>query len=59
MKVKDPVCGMKIEKEEAVEKVEYMGKEYYFCSQECAEKFKDNPEQYAHQKNSHGHGCCH
>jgi YHS domain-containing protein len=56
MKVKDPVCGMKIEKEEA-ERVEYMGKEYYFCSHECAEKFKDNPEQYAHQGRSRG--CCH
>ncbi|PLV57417.1 YHS domain-containing protein [Thermotoga sp. SG1] len=59
MKVKDPVCGMKIEREEAAEKIEYMGKEYYFCSHECAEKFKDNPEQYAHQEKSHGHGCCH
>jgi YHS domain-containing protein len=47
MTVKDPVCGMQIEKEDAVARVEYNGKAYYFCSEDCSSEFEDNPEDYA------------
>ncbi|MGK7312666.1 MAG: YHS domain-containing protein [Candidatus Longimicrobiales bacterium M2_2A_002] len=47
MTVKDPVCGMQIEKEDAVARVEYKGKAYYFCSEDCSSEFEDNPEDYA------------
>ncbi|ABV34481.1 MULTISPECIES: YHS domain-containing protein [Pseudothermotoga] len=57
MKVKDPVCGMKIKIHEAAEKFEYMGKEYYFCSKECSEKFKSDPNKFIQP--SKKHGCCH
>ena len=46
-KVKDPVCGMTIEPDDAVATVEYEGKTYYFCSQECKEAFEEDPESYA------------
>jgi YHS domain-containing protein len=47
MTVKDPVCGMQIEQEDAVAEVEYRGDKYYFCSESCKEEFEENPEDYA------------
>ncbi len=47
--VKDPVCGMDLERAKAVSenKTEsYRGKTYYFCSRECRDKFHKHPEQY-------------
>lgn len=35
----DPVCGMKVDKEKAKFKSSHEGKEYYFCSQHCKERF--------------------
>jgi len=45
--VMDPVCGMKVKKSEAKATYEYNGKTYYFCMEECLEKFKKDPEKYA------------
>lgn len=45
-KVKDPVCGMEIEKSQAAVRYNYKGKEYYFCNTNCYEKFKIEPEYY-------------
>lgn len=39
----DPVCGMRISKSGAIKK-ESDGKTYYFCSEECLQKF-ESPEQ--------------
>ncbi len=39
----DPVCGMKIEKSKSIKK-EFAGRIYYFCSEECVNKF-ESPEQ--------------
>lgn len=38
-KVKDPSCGMEIEKETAKFKETVNGKEYYFCSKHCRDQF--------------------
>jgi Cu2+-exporting ATPase len=46
-KVKDPVCGMELEPEMAYSKTEYAGNTFYFCSKQCEEEFKKNPEKYA------------
>ncbi|KKM10306.1 hypothetical protein SY88_14735 [Clostridiales bacterium PH28_bin88] len=35
---RDPVCGMTVNKKEAVYK-NYDGQEYYFCSDDCARTF--------------------
>lgn len=44
--VKDPVCGMRIEEEDAVATVDYKGKTYHFCSDDCKETFEDDPGDY-------------
>ena len=44
--VKDVVCGMDIDPKDAAGKVEYQGKTYYFCSDECKQKFEKAPTQY-------------
>jgi len=38
-KVKDPICGMEIEKETAKFTENVSGKDYYFCSKDCMNKF--------------------
>ena len=45
-KVKDPVCGMLIDKESAVATSEYKGTTYYFCAPGCKQKFDANPEEF-------------
>jgi membrane fusion protein, copper/silver efflux system len=44
--VKDPVCGMGVDKSKASaagRKREYGGETYYFCSDQCKHKFEANP----------------
>lgn len=47
MKVRDPVCGMRFEQEEAAATAEHEGRTYYFCSQHCKEAFEKDPERFA------------
>jgi YHS domain-containing protein/cytochrome c5 len=42
----DPVCGMKIEPEDAAGKSEYKGTTYYFCMDADKETFDQDPEKY-------------
>ena len=44
--VKDPVCGMEIDPNNAVAAEEYRDKTYYFCSAACHDKFQAEPEEY-------------
>ncbi len=44
---RDPVCGMTVDEKTPVVTVIYENKEYYFCSEQCAEKFKEEPKKYA------------
>lgn len=44
-KERDPVCGMKIDREKL--NYIYQDKTYYFCSSDCLEKFQNNPESYS------------
>jgi P-type Cu+ transporter len=39
----DPVCGMRIDSEEAAGTSEHEGKTYSFCSQTCHDAFKADP----------------
>ncbi len=45
--VTDPVCGMQIEPMRAAGESTYQGTTYYFCSQECKDKFDKDPRKYA------------
>ena len=44
--VTDPVCRMRIKPSEAVATVEHEGTVNYFCSQDCADSFRESPEDY-------------
>ena len=46
-KVKDPVCGMSIDPSTAKYSTTYKDKKYYFCSEDCLNKFKAEPTKYA------------
>ena len=48
MEFVDPVCGMKTEDENAFMKYEHGGQTYYFCSENCRDKFKMDPAKYFH-----------
>jgi YHS domain-containing protein len=42
----DPVCKMEVDEEEAPGHSEYDGKDYFFCSKTCEQKFEQDPGQY-------------
>ncbi len=42
--MKDPVCGMEVEKGESIF---HRGREYQFCCATCKWAFEKNPDQYA------------
>lgn len=44
--VKDPVCGMEMEKKKAKETAEYHGRNFYFCNPGCKRVFLEKPESY-------------
>ncbi|MBI2708249.1 MAG: YHS domain-containing protein [Actinobacteria bacterium] len=46
MAVKDPVCGMTLEEADAAATVDQDGTTYYFCSEDCAEEFRNDPASY-------------
>jgi len=46
---RDPVCGMDVDEKKAEasgRKIEYRRMTYYFCTDECREKFDKNPDRY-------------
>jgi YHS domain-containing protein len=45
--VTDPVCGMRINRRDAEEQVDFDGRTYYFCVPECKSKFLVDPPRYA------------
>jgi len=42
----DPVCGMKVDPDNAAGSFEHQGKTYYFCSTHCLHRFRENPESF-------------
>ena len=45
--VKDVVCGMEIDPKNAAAQMEHQGKTYHFCSSDCHDKFKAEPDNYS------------
>ncbi|MCS6816821.1 MAG: heavy metal translocating P-type ATPase [Blastocatellia bacterium] len=43
---RDPVCGMRVNPEQAAGSQEYAGRTYFFCCQHCWERFRAEPERY-------------
>jgi YHS domain-containing protein len=50
---KDPVCGMQVDEKKAPATSMHNGERHAFCSQECKNKFDQNPDQYKQSKPSH------
>lgn len=46
----DPVCGMTVEPEKAAAKEEYNELTWYFCSDNCHQKFNASPDQYVKEQ---------
>ena len=47
--MRDPICNMEVDEQNAAGESQYQGKTYYFCSEGCKEEFDQNPQQYANQ----------
>jgi YHS domain-containing protein len=43
----DPVCGKPVDEEKSMDRVDYQGRAFYFCSPECVEVFETDPAPYA------------
>ncbi len=43
----DPVCGMEVDEQDAEFQASHAGKKFYFCSEECQNKFEKNPGEYS------------
>lgn len=56
MKLHDPVCGKRIDLEDAVASEDHGGWAYFFCSLRCHAAFKSSP---AHFANAPGAGATH
>lgn len=54
----DPVCGMKVNENDAFATSTYNGQTYYFCSKHCQIAFDKNPEKYLKNKEDKGHTHC-
>lgn len=48
--MKDPVCGMNVNPQNAAAKSDRGGQTFYFCSTSCKQKFDQNPQQYSGQQ---------
>jgi Cu+-exporting ATPase len=59
---KDPVCGMSTDDPDTYQQYELNGQKYYFCSDHCLAKFKNNPDEFIsreqpeHTEAEHGEG---
>ena len=47
---RDPVCGMDINPGAAPAQSNYRGRTYYFCSDDCKQKFEAEPQVYVAQE---------
>jgi len=52
METLDPVCGMSVDLATTAHQFIYAGQTYGFCCAHCLAKFKTDPEQYLHTKQS-------
>jgi putative ABC transport system ATP-binding protein len=44
--IKDPVCGMSVEQQNAAASLEHGGRTYYFCSRGCSWEFQESPDAF-------------
>ncbi len=59
--VLDVVCGMKVDPDRTPHRAEFQGRDYYFCSAGCRERFSADPKRFQHppaQTQATAHSCC-
>ena len=54
MKLRDPVCGMLIERTQAAGSTSYGPVTYYFCATACMDAFRTDPARYFHRAHTAG-----
>ncbi|MFU8828540.1 MAG: YHS domain-containing protein [Phycisphaerales bacterium] len=58
----DPVCGMAMTPGSEAERIEHEGVTHLFCSKQCADKFRSDPERYLSSgdpdADATDHSCC-
>ena len=42
----DPVCGMQVDPEKAVETADFEGRTYFFCAESCRKEFEKQPQKF-------------
>jgi Cu+-exporting ATPase len=52
--VKDPVCGMIVDRDTAAASYEYDGETYYFCAIRCKDRFATDPESFLSPQHDDG-----
>jgi len=52
MEVTDPVCDRRIALETVAAHAEFNGWSYFFCSDRCAERFRQNPDAFVERRTS-------
>ncbi|MFH2050109.1 MAG: heavy metal translocating P-type ATPase [bacterium] len=58
MSLRDPVCNMKVDETSKYSTI-HDDSSYYFCSQSCLDKFKENPNKYLEKHENDGkEDCC-
>ena len=55
--VRDPVCGMTVDRFATPHRLEWGGKTWYFCSAGCKGRFEEDPERYASGAERHDHAA--
>ncbi len=45
----DPICGMTVDQATATLTCKHEGRTFYFCSEHCLKKFRNNPSAYVHE----------
>ena len=45
--VRDPVCGMRVDRATAADRTTYQDREFIFCSDRCRDRFLAEPQRYA------------
>jgi YHS domain-containing protein len=49
---RDPVCQMEVDERSAAASSYYKGDRYYFCSEDCKQRFDADPERYVSRSES-------
>lgn len=52
----DPVCGMSVDPAHAAAESNYEGQRYFFCSENCRQRFEENPTSYTAGKSERSSG---